>query len=120
VEAEPASFPVGATGHIVVGIDGSEPSKAALRWAMFMAQALRARVYAVAVWQIPAGWANAGWTTMPIAWDAGGNMKAILDNTIREVLGEQHSGDVTPVVSQGGPAPVLLSASENGQLLVVG
>ena len=44
--------------RIVVGVDGSESSIAALRWAIRQAKFTGARVDAVAVWRFPTGY---GW-----------------------------------------------------------
>jgi nucleotide-binding universal stress UspA family protein len=48
----------GRMRRIVVGIDGSEPSKAALRWAVDQAVLTGATVHAVAAWEYPSlyGW----------------------------------------------------------------
>ena len=43
------------TPRIVVGVDGFESSKAALRWAIHQAKLTGAVVDAVTAWQIPAG-----------------------------------------------------------------
>lgn len=42
--------PPDAPRRIVVGVDGSEPSKAALRWSVPIAAALGARIEAVIAW----------------------------------------------------------------------
>jgi hypothetical protein len=62
--------PVGSC--IVVGVDGSEPSQQALRWAAKVADATGAQIDAVAAWQysIPLGW------TMP-AWDPCADMNKV-------------------------------------------
>ena len=41
------------TYTIVVGIDGSEHSRAALRWALAQAEAHHGEVTAVLAWQVP-------------------------------------------------------------------
>ena len=50
--------------RIVVGIDGSEQSKHALRWAAYLAETSHADLVAVGVWHLPAGYA-----TVPIPDD---------------------------------------------------
>jgi Universal stress protein family len=50
--------------RIVVGVDGSEPSKDALRWARFMADATGSAIDAVAVWHVAPVWEGAGWTAI--------------------------------------------------------
>jgi hypothetical protein len=53
--------------RIVVGIDGSEESKRALRWAAKLAADLDAGVDAIAAWRYPVayGWAAPRWTACP-------------------------------------------------------
>ena len=43
------------TPRIVVGVDGFESSKAALRWAIHQAKLTGAVVEAVTAWQVPPG-----------------------------------------------------------------
>jgi nucleotide-binding universal stress UspA family protein len=116
---EPESPPEPA-GRIVVGIDGSEPSKNALRWAMFMGNALGCDVRALAAWEPSAGWSGAGWTTLPPDWDPGVDTAKSLRETVHEVLGEELPPNITAGRRQGGAAKVLLAASQNARLLVVG
>lgn len=47
-----------APRRIVVGVDGSEPSKAALRWAVPIAEASSARIEAVIAWDYPSTFAR--------------------------------------------------------------
>jgi len=49
-----------AERRIVVDVDGSQPSRHALQWALFMASVLNAVIDAVAVWDISAVMAE-GW-----------------------------------------------------------
>jgi nucleotide-binding universal stress UspA family protein len=42
-----------ARGRIVVGVDGSEASKVALRWAARLAPVMGAHIEAVVAWQSP-------------------------------------------------------------------
>lgn len=50
---------------IVVGVDGSESSNAALRWAIHQAKLTGAVVEAVTAWQIPVGTGLVPPTDMP-------------------------------------------------------
>ena len=43
--------------HIVVGVDGSEPSKHGLRWAKFLARASASTLVVVAAWE-PSLWSS--------------------------------------------------------------
>ncbi|MEE1775067.1 universal stress protein, partial [Streptomyces sp. JV181] len=51
MNSEPTS-----SSRIVVGVDGSEPSKAALRWAVEQARVDGGAVDAVLAWESPTSW----------------------------------------------------------------
>jgi nucleotide-binding universal stress UspA family protein len=108
--------------RILVGIDGSEGSKAALRWACDEASTSRAAtVVATAVW----------FSTPPVVspWLAGSmppidlsdSTIALLDSTISAVA-ETHNPSfvLERRVIQGPPAPTLLYEAERCDLIVVG
>jgi len=108
--------------RIVVGVDGSEPSKQALRWAYFMAQATTSTVEAVAAWQpITAyGAMGAGWVAMPNDWNPAQDAENALIATVEEVFGEHRPPALQITVREGNAAKVLLEASAGAQMLVVG
>jgi nucleotide-binding universal stress UspA family protein len=113
----------GATmsGHerrIVVGVDGSDASKAALRWAIRQAKLTGGPVDAVTVWRSPSahGWAP-GPDKMP---DLEGAAKRTLIAALAEVSGLEPGVLVCPVVTEGDVAGALLHAAEGADLLVVG
>lgn len=110
------------TGQIVVGVDGSEPSKTALRWALFMAGTLQCDIQVVAAWQFSAGWAGAGagWAVPPASWNPGEDTAKMLHDAIKEVLGDDRPGSLTAVVREGGAAEVLIKASQDARMLIVG
>lgn len=108
--------------RIVVGVDGSAGSKAALRWAMTQAQLTGAKVEAVACWQDPVMW---GYTYgVPALYEAGdlaASTEKSLGETITEVAGYLgQPADVLSRVVQGHPAEVLIKAANGAGLLVVG
>ena len=109
--------------RIVVGVDGSEGSKKALRWAMGQARISGAAVEAVCAWQDPVMFGY------PYGWPAdgfdGGTISALtekaLDDTVEEVAAELGQPvKIAARVVQGHPAQVLLEAATGAQLLVVG
>jgi nucleotide-binding universal stress UspA family protein len=109
--------------RIVVGIDGSECSKTALRWAISQARRSGAGLDVVAAWQDPvrSGY-SLGW--MP-GFSDGDNWAAItqsyIDQEVKDVVGELGGpADLTTRVVEGNPAQVLLDAAANATLLVVG
>ncbi|MEU8920184.1 universal stress protein [Kitasatospora sp. NPDC048545] len=103
--------------RIVVGIDGSAPSKAALRWAVGQAVLTGASVHAVAAWEYPSLY---GWSA-PMVDDgfeqtAGRTLSAEID----EVLGPERPVAVRESLVLGHAAEVLLDAAEDADLLVLG
>ena len=104
--------------RIVVGIDGSEGSKHALRWAVRQAGFTGAAVEAVSAWEYPAyfGWAQG----MPSDYDLAGFAQQALTETLDEVLGPERPTWLRTRVVQGHPAQVLVEASAGAELLVVG
>ena len=104
--------PAGA--RVVVGVDGSEPSYQALRWAAKIADASGAHIDAVAAWQysIPFGWTNP-------SWDPRADMEKVLSETVHAALGERPP-DMNLVVCEGNPAHVLLEKSAGALMVVVG
>jgi nucleotide-binding universal stress UspA family protein len=100
---------------VVVGVDGSEQSHQALRWAAKIADDFDARLDAVAAWQypVPFGWA------MP-NWDPRTDMEKLLSNAVDTALGAQRPADMRLRVCEGNPAHVLLEESAGALMLVVG
>jgi nucleotide-binding universal stress UspA family protein len=107
---------------IVVGVDGSEGSRLALRFALAEARLRGARVRAVAVWHIPALVYEGGFAAPDtrlldeLATETG----ETLDRTVVEAA--EHASDVTveTIVREGQPATVLLDEAADADLLVVG
>ncbi len=102
---------------IVVGIDGSEPSKEALRWAATQAGLTGARLRVVLSWELPSA---AYLTPLPAGLDLDKDAHQVLDQEVDEVLGTDPAISVERVVVEGHPAPVLLEMSKDADLLVVG
>lgn len=104
--------------RVVAGVDGSQSSLAALRWAASQADRTGATLHAVAAWAWPGSY---GWA-MPLpddfdpAADAGKVLKEAADG-----LRADHPGlAVVTEVVEGHPAAVLVEASRGADLLVVG
>ncbi|MGE5285890.1 MAG: universal stress protein [Micromonosporaceae bacterium] len=100
---------------VVAGVDGSEESRQALRWAFEYAQMSNAPVEAVIAWEIPP---NYGWLPSYDDVDFEKQAQEILEEAIRDALGENAA--VLRRVGRGHPAKVLVAASEHARLLVVG
>jgi len=108
----------GGQGRIVVGVDGSDGSKEALRWAVRQAGFTGATVEAVIAWQYPVffGWAPVG------SGDADFDKIAeeTVNTCIAEVTGPEVPNWIRTRVVEGYPPQVLVEASAGAELLVVG
>ncbi len=107
-----------AIGTIVVGIDGSESSKAALAWAAAEAAVTGASVECLTSWAWPAsyGWAVA----LPDDLDPAADAQRVLDEALAPVQARYPGVTFTTTVVEGPPAPTLVEASHRADLLVVG
>ncbi|WNZ06649.1 universal stress protein [Streptomyces sp. 11x1] len=111
-----------AGNRIVVGVDGSDASVAALRWAVRQAHAQRADVVAVHAWET-AGSALAPYapaSAHPDAAEERLRAARLLAGTVRRALGPRFDGAVRAVVVEGSPARVLLKHARGAQLLALG
>jgi nucleotide-binding universal stress UspA family protein len=103
--------------RIVVGVDGSRHSVAALRWGAFQAAALGARLEGVTAWEYPPSF---GWASVPSDWDPVKDMEKVLQEAVREAFGDEQPAALELSVREGGAAPVLIEASRGATMLVVG
>jgi nucleotide-binding universal stress UspA family protein len=112
----------GQGGRIVVGVDGSRPSRAALRWALQQAELTGGEVEAVIAWQYPV--MTAGYAWAPVSAMDGPDFEEFAAKELAEVLAEEVDPatdvQVRSSVVQGHPAHVLLAAAQDAALLVVG
>ena len=106
---------------VLVGVDGSPPSHKALAWAAAEAADHRADLVVVNVWEHtippPTGSVSVSERYVP---DPSQRTAEDLLREIKEVLGEDPPVLVQPRVKQGSPAKVLIEASADADLLVVG
>ena len=109
--------PVAGEHRIVVGVDGSQPSEQALRWAAHLAATFGARLDAVAAWEFPGSY---GLAPVPPGWDPARDMRQALDDTVQAVFGDQPPPELHREAREGGAAKVLLDASQGATMLVVG
>jgi nucleotide-binding universal stress UspA family protein len=105
------------TPRVVVGVDGSDQSKLALRWALVIATSYDASVVAVAAWQYPSA---SGWGPTAIEWNPEQDMDTCLTQTVAEVCGAQRPEHLQLSVRQGNAAQVLIAESQGASMLVVG
>lgn len=103
---------------VIVGVDGSVDSVQALQWAAEYARAYQVPLQALTTFKVPNVYgpqAMAGWEDPTRLKEDSRNMLA---DTVREALGQD--ARVEEQVLRGHPAQVLVKASQDAQLLVVG
>jgi nucleotide-binding universal stress UspA family protein len=112
----------GSTSRIVVGVDGSRSSLAALRWAIHQAELTGDTVDAVNVWRYPVPPVDIGMASMTTLgnFDAQSIAGKVLDDAISATVDSGSGVKITATVKQGHPAQVLLDAASRADLLVVG
>lgn len=115
---EPAAAPAPAvapgTGPVIVGVDGTTASRAALSWAVRTVATDGARIVAVAVWQEPV-------QTSAIAARGGHRRQADAERMLDDALRGAGAPDgVERVVERGRPGTVLAERSHDARLLVLG
>ena len=115
-------------GTIVVGVDGSEASHEALRFAVAEARLRDARVVAVHVWAFipPTPIGDPGMMPMP-AGDYPGQLEAEraaaeaeLEGALAAAFPEGTPGEVEARLAVGDAAEALVDEAEGAELLVVG
>jgi nucleotide-binding universal stress UspA family protein len=106
--------------RIVVGVDGSAGSRAALRWAVGEALRHGAELVAVHAWDFPYASPLAGLPTMLPAEDLQAAAEQLVDRTVADTLGSQPAVPVERVAVAGYPSAVLLDRAKTADLLVVG
>jgi nucleotide-binding universal stress UspA family protein len=145
-----AAAPAQVAGRVVVGVDGSDGSVAALRWAMTEARLRGTSVLAVIAWTYHASWGRASrvhMTPPPSAvlpganptgqrppprfepseeTDQAGAVESVLESSVVRAIreqdeqGRQHHVEISRQAIEGHPAEVLLGAATPSDLLVVG
>ena len=105
---------------VVVGVDGSDESVAALRWAARYATATGARVRALLAWHYPGAVGGPPIEKAPeaIHEQTDAQMQETLDAAIAKA-GQEAAG-VEKHTAYGHPAQALIEASNEADLLVVG
>lgn len=103
--------------RIVVAVDGSAASEAAIAWAAQQASLTGAHIEAVIAWHIPA--IAYGAMTYPNEGDLEQASAQTLEETLDKVLGKDRS-NVTTRVIQGPAALALVEVAKGADLLVMG
>jgi nucleotide-binding universal stress UspA family protein len=107
---------------IVVGVDGSESSRRALRFALDEARLRDSAVRVVGVWHVPVA-AYGGAMVAPdpaLVRELEPQMARVLERALEEA-GDAAAGlEVETVVREGAPVGMLLEQAQDADLLVVG
>ena len=107
-----------ADRRIVVGLDGSPSSIAALEWAASQAEATGAGLEVLMTWEWPTSY---GMTiAVPSEYDPTRESERFLGDLLEPVREMHPSVSIESKVVEGHPAPVLVEASRGADLLVVG
>jgi nucleotide-binding universal stress UspA family protein len=104
--------------RIVVGVDGSEPSGRALRWAVDEARARSATVEVVHAWHVPYSMSFA--TALMEASAFEDAARRLLDQTVDMAVGGIDDVAMERVLVPGSAVDVLLGAAKSADLVVVG
>lgn len=110
--------------RVVVGVDGSETSRHALRWAAQEALSHEAELNVVYAWETHGIGAGIGTTpgrrSTTAPEEQRGAAEQLVTDVIKEELGSNAPANVRPSIGRGSAASVLLEASKGADLLVVG
>jgi nucleotide-binding universal stress UspA family protein len=103
--------------RIVVGVDGSDGSVLALRWAAHYAALLAGRLDVVMAWEYPTTF---GWAAIAPDWDPAADVRRVLTDTARAAFGDETPAAMQFQIREGGAARVLIEECEGATMLVVG
>ncbi len=112
-----------SAGRIVVGVDRSDSSAEALRWAKAQADATGAKLVVVTAWSYPsashpsyAGYGT-GYVPRRVPLDIDGECRRDLEALVKETIGDD---EVELHVVPGHPANVILGFARDASMVVVG
>jgi len=105
------------TRTIVVGVDGSDGSADAARWAFGQAALTGSHVEVITAWRWPSSWGAA--IPMPTGFDPAGDARSMADEITGPLADEFPTVNIHTRIVEGHPAEVLVEASRYADLLVV-
>lgn len=107
-------------GQVVVGVDGSEGSREALRYAAEVARWRGWTLHIVSAWHVsyPVGPYSAGLSELDAAMQQA--TEEMVAKMRADVLGPDPGIEIDQTVCEGAPSQLLIGASDDADLLVVG
>jgi nucleotide-binding universal stress UspA family protein len=110
---------------IVVGVDGSKGAQSALSWALAEARLRQTALRVVSAWEVPVLIFGAAPAFAPPLDPTGDPDLALaaertIEDALRELAAATEGVEVERVVVNGHAAPILVDASREAELLVVG
>lgn len=102
---------------IVVGVDGSADSVAALRLAAELAVAFGCPLQIMTVWHEPTTFSG---YPLALTWSPETDARTAQQDCLDSVFGRDMPADATSITREGRAVPVLLEAAARARLLVVG
>jgi nucleotide-binding universal stress UspA family protein len=106
-------------GRIIVGVDSSDSSKAALAWAVRQAGLTGDVVEAITAWQVPAVFGSV-FTMTPETSELDKGARQALSEAVAQAEKLAPGVEIRALVVQENPASALLNAAKGAELLVVG
>jgi nucleotide-binding universal stress UspA family protein len=106
--------------RVVVGVDGSEPSEAALRWALADGAARTAVVQVVYAWEPPVLYGPVAGGSVSDMSTVERGARRLVDDMVERLGDAAASVEIERTVVPGRPASSLLDAAEGADLVVVG
>ena len=122
-------FSLPSVEGIIVGVDDSEESRGALRWALEEGRARGSQVVAIHAWRPPVMSPVMDVAPLPSAMPADFTAltetireaaQELVERVVREEGGDDPGVDVRPLAVEDEPANALLDAARGADLLVVG
>ena len=104
--------------RIVVGIDGSSDSLAALEWAARQAELTSSTLEVVTTWEWPNSYGVP--FTLPAEYDPDADARRVLEDAVAPVHVAHPSVSIRASAVKGPPASTLVDLSQGADLLVVG
>jgi nucleotide-binding universal stress UspA family protein len=103
---------------IIVGVDGSTSSLAALDWAARQGSLAREPLVVILTWEWPP---SLGWSPpVPDTYDPVADAEHVLDEAVTAARVAHPEVEIRASVTEGRAAPTLVEASRGASLLVVG